>query len=125
MAKHLENDENEPSYLEMEWPSSFANHFTSLSDRHKILNEAYSDIVATSVLALVVYEEYLLNQTNSQELASAMSELRSSLPTDNTRSKQHAKFVRRLRRHKNGPRIGSKRRSHKKQGWTPPEIDVD
>ena len=133
MAKHVKgkNGSNFPptwscvNGSKVKWPPYFGEHFANLTKAHNILNKAYSDIVATSVIALVVYEEYLLNQTNSQDLAKAMSDLRSSLPADHKRSKQHAKFVRKLRRRNNGSRIGSKRRSRKNRGKMPPAIYVD
>jgi len=76
---------------------------------HEILCKAYSEIVSHSIMALVVYEEYLLGKTSSQELAQAMSHLREALPTSNRKHKKHAKFVQKLKKTNNRPTIASKR----------------
>ena len=105
------------------WPKDMGKHFSELAKVHTVLNESHSEIVAHSVMALVVYEDYLLNKTDSQELAKAMSNLKSSLPGNNSKEKQHAKFVRKIRQRNTAPRIVSKRRSQRKGGKTPPKID--
>jgi hypothetical protein len=48
----------------------------------KTLNRAYSDLVAYSIIAIHLYEEYLLDKATSKELAIGMSDLLKSLPTD-------------------------------------------
>lgn len=105
------------------WPTDIGNHFTELAKVHNVLNESYSDIVASSIEALVVYEDYLLNKTDSQELAKAMTNLKASLPPRNNSEKKHAKFARKLRRRNKAPRIGSKRHSRRKKGKPPTKID--
>lgn len=48
----------------------------------KTLNRAYSDLVAYSIIAIHLYEEYLLDKVTSKDLAIGMSDLLKSLPTD-------------------------------------------
>ena len=69
----------------------------SLKSSLKTLNRAYSDLVAHSIIAIHLYEEYLLGKATSKELAVSMTDLLKALPTDfaGTKLKKPRKATRR------------------------------
>jgi len=53
-----------------------------LKEDLRILNRAYSDVVAHSIIAIHIYEEYLMSKATSRELAVAMFNLLGIMPED-------------------------------------------
>ena len=77
----------------------------------RVLNRAYSDVVAYSIIAIHVYEEYLMNKATSKELAISMTELLKAMPKDYAGYK--------LKKPRKAPRVASKSVSKTKGPMAP------
>ncbi len=84
-----------------------------INDDYKTLNQAYSDLVAHSIVTVHMYEEYLLGKATSKELAITMTALLKALPTDYKGTK--------LKKPRKATRRPSKRVSGSRRPPVPPE----
>ena len=73
-------------------------NLNSLTSSLQTLNRAYSDLVAHAIITIHLYEQYLLDQATSADVAKAMTDLLKTLPTEfaGTKLKKPKKALRRL-----------------------------